>query len=95
MAGVPAAASAAPTWTKAVTLAPSGRESAPPQIAVTPKGEAVAVWQGGRPDGIQVASRRPGGGWMPPVTLMTARGLGEPDVVATARRAGAGGTGPS
>jgi hypothetical protein len=102
MAGVPAAASAAPTWTKAVTLAPSGRESAPPQIAVTPKGEAVAVWQGGRPDwqggrpdGIQVASRRPGGGWMPPVTLMATRGPGEPDVVATARKAVVVWTGPS
>jgi hypothetical protein len=84
---LPAAASAAPTWTQPVTLGPTGRESGPPQIAVTPDGEAIAVWEGGRPNGIQVSSRRPGGSWTPPVTLARSREAEGPHLAVTAQKA--------
>src|SRR5215213_6687882 len=86
MVGAPAAASAAPTWTKPVTLGPTGRESGPPQIAVTPDGEVLVVWEGGRPNGIQVTSRPPGQGWRRPVALGTSSG-GNPHIAATGKKA--------
>lgn len=86
MTGFSATAGAAPSWTRPVTLGPTGRVSSPPQIAVTPDGEAVATWDGGRSGGIRVSSRPPGKGWTPAVTLATS-GSDEPQVAATARKA--------
>jgi hypothetical protein len=62
-------ARAAPIWIKPVTLGPISRDSGPPQIAVAPDGEAVVAWEGGRPNGIQVTSRRPGHRWRRPTLL--------------------------
>lgn len=85
--GASAAAGAASTWTKPVTLGPTDREASPPRIALAPDGEAIAVWQGNRPKGIEVSSRRPGGRWTPPVSLTTSRVAAEPQLAATARKA--------
>src|SRR5215213_9162537 len=65
-------ASAAPKWSKPVTLGPISRDSKPPQIAVAPDGEAVVTWEGGRPNGIRVTSRRPGHRWRRPTLLAPA-----------------------
>jgi hypothetical protein len=86
MAGVSTTASAAPTWAGPVTLGQTGRESGPPQIAVTPDGEAVVVWEGGRPNGIQVTSRRPGRGWKRPRTLARSS-ESAPQIAATRQKA--------
>jgi hypothetical protein len=83
----PAAASAAPPWTQPVSLGPTGRESGAPEIAVAPDGEAIAAWEGGRPSGIQVSTKRPGGNWTPPVTLAKARETSGPHVAVSARKA--------
>ena len=82
----PAAANAAPTWSEPVTLGVTGRESGPPRIAVTPTGEALVVWEGGRPNGIQVSSRRPGHGWRRPIRLARS-GESAPRIAATRRKA--------
>jgi hypothetical protein len=66
------ASSAAPRWSKPVTLGPISRDSKPPQIAVAPDGEAVVTWEGGRPNGIRVTSRRPGHRWQRPTLLAPA-----------------------
>jgi hypothetical protein len=87
MAAVPATASAAASWTTPVTLGSTGRESGPPEIAIAPDGEAIATWESGRPNGIQVSTRRPGKAWTPPVTLATVRESEGPYVVANARKA--------
>jgi hypothetical protein len=84
LGAVPATASAAPSWGGPVTLGPTGRESAPPEIVVTADGEAIAVWEGGRPGGIEVSSRRPGKGWTPAVSVGTG---GNPHLVATTGKA--------
>jgi hypothetical protein len=84
--GVSSAASAGPTWSKSETLGPTGRESGEPQIAVTPAGEALAVWEGGRPSGIQVSSHAPGRDWSRPVGFPTFN-QGQPQIAATGRKA--------
>jgi hypothetical protein len=84
--GVPSAASAAPTWSKPVTLGPTGRESGEPQVVVTPAGEAFVVWQGVQPRDIRVRSRAPGRGWGRP-TAFPGFGQGEPQIAATGRKA--------
>jgi hypothetical protein len=84
MVTVSATASAAPSWTRPVTLGPTGRESSSPQIVVTPDGEAIATWEGGRSGAIEVRSRRPGKGWTPAITLGTG---GNPRLVATTGKA--------
>lgn len=84
--GVSSIASAAPTWSKPVTLGQTGRESAGPQITVTPAGEAFAVWEGGRPSGTQVSSRPPGGGWRHEKAFPSYN-QGDPQVAATGRKA--------
>jgi hypothetical protein len=86
MGGVPSAASAAPTWSKPVTLGPTGRESGEPQIAVTPTGEASVVWEGVQPRGIRVRSRAPGHGWGRPTAFPTIN-QGEPQIAAAGRKA--------
>jgi len=68
--GTPAAR-AAPKWSKPVTLGQISRDSKPPQLAVAPDGEAVVAWEGGRPNGIRVTSRRPGDRWQRPTLLAT------------------------
>jgi hypothetical protein len=86
MAAVSPTASAAPTWTEPVTLGPTGRESGPPQIAVTPDGEALVAWEGGRPAGIQVTGRRPGQGWRRP-SMLAASHESAPQIAATGGKA--------
>ncbi|HWC48163.1 MAG TPA: hypothetical protein VG448_04725 [Solirubrobacterales bacterium] len=84
--GVSATAIAAPAWSKPVTLGPTGREGGTPEIAVTPDGEAVVVWEGGQPKGIQVTSRRPGQDWGPPLLLRRGSET-DPQIAATGRKA--------
>lgn len=79
-------ASAAPSWSGPSTLGPTGRESGAPEIAVAPDGEAIAVWAGSKPKGIQVSTRAPGGRWTPPVTLGPAQ-ESEPRIAVSARKA--------
>ena len=86
MGGVSSDASAAPAWSKPVTLGQTGRESSQPQIAVTPGGEAFVVWEGVRPGGIRVSSRAPGHGWRRPKTFETTN-QSEPQIAATGRKA--------
>lgn len=83
----PATSSAAPSWNQPVTLAQTGRESGAPEIAIAPDGEAIAAWEGGRPNGIQVSTRKLGGGWTPPVTLAKSGEADGPHVAASARKA--------
>jgi hypothetical protein len=82
-----APASAAPSWSAPVSFGPTGRESAPPEIAIAPDGEAVLAWEGGSPNGIRVSSRPPGGNWSPPVILAKAREAEGPHVAVSARKA--------
>jgi hypothetical protein len=86
MVGVGADARAGALWTEPVTLGPIGRDSGEPELAVGPDGEAVAVWEGGRPEGIRVSSRRPGRGWSRPV-LIRGSSEGDLDVAVTRRKA--------
>jgi hypothetical protein len=86
MAGVGADANAGAAWSKPVTLGPIGRDSGEPELAVGPDGEAVAVWEGGRPEGIRVSSRRPGHGWSRPA-LIRGSSESELDVAVTRRKA--------
>jgi hypothetical protein len=60
------------TWSQPTTIsAPglvSGRMS--PQVAISPGGEAVAVWGTNRgPNRLESASRPPDGGWTPPTVI--------------------------
>jgi hypothetical protein len=82
-----ATAAAAPRWSPPVTLGAIGRQSGPAQVVVTPGGEAIAVWNGGRAGGIQVSTRPPGKDWTPPVTLAPATEAGVPRVAANGRKA--------
>jgi hypothetical protein len=84
---LPAAASTPPSWSQSVTIGQTGRESGAPEIAIAPDGEAIAAWEGGRPNGIQVSTREPGGNWTPPVTLAKSREAEGPHVAASARKA--------
>jgi hypothetical protein len=81
-------ANAAPSWGPPTTLGPTDREAGGPEIAVAPDGEAIAAWEGSRPDAVEVSSRPPGGEWSPPVTIA---GVGEeiegPQVAVSARKA--------
>ncbi len=87
MIALPAAASAAPPWNQPMTLGQTGRESGAPEIAIAPDGEAIAAWEGGRPNGIQVSTRKPGGNWTSPFTLARSREAEGPHVAAGARKA--------
>ena len=78
-------ASAAP-WSAPTVLGPTGRESGAPEIAVTPTGEAIAVWEGLKPKAIQVSTRVPGGRWTKPVALGPAQ-ESEPQIAVSARKA--------
>ena len=80
-------ASAASPWGPPVGFGPTGRESAPPAIAIAPDGEAILAWEGGRPNAIRVSSRPPGGSWSPPVELAKAREVEGPHVAVSARKA--------
>jgi hypothetical protein len=66
-------ADAAPQWAPPTVVGPSSRDAGAPAVAVTPDGEAIATWSGGRPERVQVSSRRPGRGWSPPVTIAAVR----------------------
>jgi hypothetical protein len=78
-------ASAAPTWSEPVTFGAAGRYPGPTQVAVTPAGEAIAVWEGGQPRGIQFAAWRPGLGWSRAQALAS-RGS-EPQIAAAGPKA--------
>lgn len=82
-----ASASAAPSWSAPAGFGPTGRESAPPELAIAPDGEAILVWEGGKPNGIQVSTRPPGGSWSQPIALAKAREAGGPHVAVSARKA--------
>jgi hypothetical protein len=82
-----ATALAAARWSPPVTLGAIGRQSGPAQVVVTPGGEAIAVWNGGRSGGIQVSARPPGEDWTQPVTLAAAAEAGAPQVAANGRKA--------
>jgi len=67
------------TWSAPVNISEAGhRLVQDPQIAVSPQGEATAIWQ--RSDGknliVQGAIRPAGGGWSRPVDLTTGHGRG-------------------
>lgn len=80
-------ASAAPPWSVPSVLGPSGREVGPPEIAIAPDGEAIAAWEGGRPKGIQVSTRKPGGDWTPSVMLAKASESEGPHIAVGASKA--------
>src|SRR4051794_520801 len=70
-------------WQAPVDLSAAGGSATRPQVAVDPRGDAVAVW--GRWNGtdriIQAASRAAGGGWQAPVDLSaTGQSADEPHV---------------
>jgi hypothetical protein len=67
------------TWSAPVNISAAGhRLIQEPQIAVSPQGQATAIWQ--RSDGknliVQGATRSVGGGWSKPVDLTTGPGRG-------------------
>lgn len=80
------AASSAPPWSVPSVVGPSGREAGPPEIAIAPDGEAIATWEGGRPMGIQVSTRMPGGDWTPPVMLARASEAEGPHLAVSASK---------
>jgi hypothetical protein len=82
---VPVSASADPGWGAPVTLGSTGRETAAPEIAVAPDGEAIATWVGLGRKGLQVSTRRPGEGWSTPIRLAPAGG--DPHVAVAAGKA--------
>lgn len=82
---VPASASADSGWGAPVTLGSTGRETAAPEIAVAPDGEAIATWVGSGRKGVQVSTRRPGGEWSTPIRLAPAGG--DPHVAVAAGKA--------
>ncbi len=67
------------TWSAPVSISTAGhRHVQDPQIAVSPQGEATAIWQ--RSNGsylvVQGASRPAGGGWLRAVDITTGHGRG-------------------
>jgi hypothetical protein len=67
------------TWSAPVSISKAGhRHVQDPQIAVSPQGEAAAIWQ--RSNGsylvVQGATRPAGGGWSRPVDITTGHGRG-------------------
>jgi hypothetical protein len=60
-------------WQPAVRLSPAGESSEWPQLATTPQGEVIAVWESssGSEKRIEVATDRPSAGWSNPLTLST------------------------
>jgi len=67
------------TWSAPVSISKAGhRLVQDPQIAVSPQGEATAIWQ--RSNGsylvVQGATRPAGGGWSRPVEITTGHGRG-------------------
>jgi hypothetical protein len=67
------------TWSAPVSISEAGhRLVQDPQIAVSPQGEATAIWQ--RSNGsylvVQGATRPAGGGWSRPVDITTGHGRG-------------------
>lgn len=67
------------TWSAPVSISKAGhRHVQDPQIAVSPQGEATAIWQ--RSNGsylvVQGATRPAGGGWSRPVNITTGHGRG-------------------
>jgi len=67
------------SWSAPVSISKSGhRHVQDPQIAVSPQGEATAIWQ--RSNGsylvVQGATRPAGGGWSKPVDITTGHGRG-------------------
>jgi hypothetical protein len=67
------------TWSAPVSISKAGhRHVQDPQIAVSPQGEATAIWQ--RSNGsyliVQGATRPAGGGWSRPVDITTGDGRG-------------------
>ncbi len=67
------------TWSAPVSISePGHRLVQDPQIAVSPQGEATAIWQ--RSNGsylvVQGATRPAGGGWSTPVDITTGHGRG-------------------
>jgi hypothetical protein len=75
------------SWSAPQTLTPlTGASVADPAVAVSPLGNAVAVWgiwRAGSPKGtaLQASSRLAGGSWAPPVSLTApAAGAGQPKV---------------
>ena len=67
------------SWSAPVSISKPGRRHVQhPQIAVSPQGEATAIWQ--RSNGsylvVQGATRPAGGGWSKPVDITTGQGRG-------------------
>lgn len=81
-------ADAAPSWGPPAVVGPASTEMGELDIAVAPGGEAIAAWVGSKPERVVAASKRPGRGWSPPVTIS---GIGEevegPHVAVSARKA--------
>jgi hypothetical protein len=70
---------AAGTWSAPVSISKAGRRLVQdPQIAVSPQGEATAIWQrsNGSSLAVQGATRPAGGVWSRPVDITTGHGRG-------------------
>jgi len=67
------AGTALAAWQPTVTLSAPGVDAQSPSVAVSAGGAAVAVWSpyAGLLQGVQAASRPPGGPWGPPETLVS------------------------
>lgn len=75
------------SWSRPVDLSARGRNAEEPQVAISPGGEAVAVWErfDGRIDRIQAATRAPGGRWSRPRNLSSrGRSAHEPSLAVDA-----------
>jgi hypothetical protein len=58
-------------WTRPVDLSAGGRNVEEARVAISPAGEAIAIWErfDGRIERIQAAARPVGGGWSTPMDL--------------------------
>jgi hypothetical protein len=58
-------------WARPVDLSADGRNAGEPKVAISPAGEAIAIWErfDGRIERVQAAARPPGAEWSVPVDL--------------------------
>lgn len=83
-----APAGAGPAWRTPVDISAASGESAPAQVAVDPRGNAVVVWEQSNGNNIivQVAVRAAGGTWQAPVNLSApGRDASDPQVAVDAQ----------
>jgi hypothetical protein len=73
-----APAAAAPAWLGPVGLSTTTRDAYAPQVAVDPRGNAVAVWRRSSATGdrVQSSTRAAGGDWQAPVDLSAPGAIG-------------------